>query len=291
MAQANSLESFRVKHGQLAYNTLMKSVNKSRTQKPMPNSGLSQLGRKIMAQPESDMSKPQRVSKIRGSSDVPLNSDGLQQADDVGRGVAQKGGMDLLVSSPLERARNTAVAISRYSGGTPIHVDERAMPWSLGMYEGEPVDKVKSYIAKMANDHPNVPIPGRGPQSTRDGESFNAFKQRFIGGLVAPLMQAHAQDPQTKTGIVTHLRDILAAKSWVENGARKDLQFNHHDVDYENKSDKEEKPTSMFKLAPEGDKWTFTPEAHNDGKPLSPAIYFIRHGETDWNAEGGQGAS
>lgn len=288
---ASSLEDFRVKHGQLAYNALMKNVNQA-GKKPLTNNALTTLGNKLMQNPTpSVVSSPKRVSRIRGTSDLPLNQNGVNQVNDRGRQIAAKGGMDLLVTSPLQRARNTAISISRASGGTPIHVDERAMPWHLGMYEGEPVDNVKGFVAKMANDHPDMPIPGRGPLSTRDGESFNSFKNRWIGGLLAPLMEAHAQDPSSKIGIVTHLRDILAAKAWIDKGARKDLQFDHHDVNYEAKTSKEEKPSSVFKISPEGDKWKFEDEdVDNPEEQFTPGIYFIRHGETDWNA-GGTGQS
>lgn len=290
MPIANSLDQFKLKHGQAAYNTLMQAVEKAgHTRKqPLDNTGLAAWGKKLMnSQQQQQLTKPSRVSRIRGSTDLPLNPDGLTQADERGQQIAAKGGMDMLITSPLQRARNTAIAISRYSGGTPIHVDERAMPWSLGMFEGEPVDNVQKFIAKMANEHPEQKVPGESPTSTRPGESFNDFKNRWIGGLLAPLMEAHVKDPSGKIGIVTHLRDILAAKSWIENGARRDLQFDHHDVNYEARTAKEEKPSSMFKVSPDGDKWKFEDEDPADPKPFSPAIYFIRHGETDWNSLGG----
>lgn len=285
----NSIEDFKRKHGQLAYNALMKVGGK--TQKPATNDELGAYAKNLFAQKQSEVLKPQKVARIRGSADLPLNDKGLQQVHDRGQQIAAKGGMDILVSSPLQRARNTAVAISKASGGTPVHVDERAMPWGLGMFEGEPVDDVKRYIAKMANDHPNEKVPGRSVYSTRDGESFNDFKQRWIGGLLAPLMEAHAQDPQSKVGIVTHLRDILAAKAWIDNGARRDLTFDHHDINYEAKTAKEEKPSSVFAVRPEGDKWTFNDEDMESPEQFKPGIYFIRHGETDWNSAGGNGQS
>src|SRR5207249_358965 len=90
-------------------------------------------------------------------------------------------------------------------------------------------------------DHPEEKVPGRSPSSTESGESFNDFKQRFIGKLMVPLMEAHAQDPRSKIGIISHLRDVLAAKSWVENGAPKNLEFNHHDVTMKPKPTKRKK--------------------------------------------------
>lgn len=288
-----TLEQFRTKHGQAAYNTLLKAVEgmKRPPAGMEDNRSLSALGAKIMAAPRSQaLAKPSRIARIRGSADVPLNNDGLRAADQTGQQIAAKGGLDALLTSPLQRARNSAVAIAKYSK-TPLQVTDKLMPWKLGMFEGEPVDGVKHLLAKLANDHPDDRAPGRSPVSTADGESFNSFKQRYIGGLLAPLMEAHAQQPTSKIGLMTHLRDVLAAKSWIEHGARKDLAFDHHDINYETKSSPEEQPASVFRIHPEGGKWKFEDVKMEDPAPLEAGIYLIRHGHTDWNAgSDGQGS-
>ena len=288
MAQTSSLEAFRAKHGQLAYNALMKASGQmgGKTKPISTNSGLSQAARNIMNPLNQAVqnSAGKKIARVRGSADVPLTDEGAAQADERGQQFSARGGLDQLVTSPLQRARNTAVAISRY-GGTPIHVDDRAMPWKLGIFEGEPVDDVKHMIGKLAVDHPNDKIPGRSAYSTTDGESFNDFTKRFLGGLMAPLMEAHAQDPRGKIGVVSHLRDVLAAKSWINNGARRDLQFDHHDINYETMTSAEDKPASVHRIYPDGDKWKMEDEDMEDQKPLLPGIYMIRHGKTAWNAD------
>jgi broad specificity phosphatase PhoE len=290
MPNGTTLEAFRAKHGQQAYNSLLKAVEDSGKKPPAPdNRALSGMALRMLARPQGGISKKlqQTQTRVRGSANVPLNAEGVQQADTVGRQFAQKGGLDAVLTSPLERARNTAVAIAKHTGAH-LQVDDKLMPWKLGVFEGQPVENVKQMIAKIATDHPDEKIPGRSPFSTADGESFNDFKQRWLGGVMAPLMEAHAQDPSSKVGIVTHLRDILAAKSWIEHGAQRNLQFDHHDINYESRTDKEEVPSSVFRIHPEGDKWSFKPEDMEKPEPLDAGIYLIRHGKTEWNGNGQQ---
>lgn len=283
-----TLEQFRTKHGQAAYNTLLKAVDG--TKRPAAgvadNRSLSALGAKIMAAPRSQaLARPPKVARIRGSADVPLNDEGLRHADELGKQFAARGGVDALLTSPLQRARNSAVAISKYTKA-PIQVTDKLMPWKLGMFEGEPVEGVKHLVGKLANDHPDESAPGQSPVSTAHGESFNSFKQRYLGEFLAPLMEAHAQQPSSKIGLMTHLRDVLAAKSWIEHGARKDLAFDHHDISYEARTAPEEKLSSVFRIHPEGGKWKFEDVKMDDPKPLDAGIYLIRHGKTDWNNDG-----
>jgi len=285
----STLEQFRTKFGQAAYNELMKSVGPK--EKPYTNTGLSQLAKRVMARPSNDIVRnSKQVARIRGSSDVPMTDSGAAEVQDRARQIAAKGGFDLVMSSPLQRARNTAVAIAKHNNA-PVQIDNHLMPWKLGVFEGQPVENVKHMIAKLANDHPDEAAPGMSPTSTDRGESFNAFKQRFIGQFLAPLMHAHAQEPSGKIGVVSHLRDILAAKAWIENGARQDLQFDHHDINYETKSDKNDNPSSVHKIYPDGDKWKFEDMKMDDPEPLGPGIYMVRHGKTDWNAESKSGVS
>ena len=55
--------------------------------------------------------------RLQGRSDIPLNDTGREQARAVGRELAASGGhWDVLVSSPLQRARETAQVIGREIG-------------------------------------------------------------------------------------------------------------------------------------------------------------------------------
>jgi probable phosphoglycerate mutase len=56
-----------------------------------------------------------RDDKLQGSSDIPLNAEGRRQAHEAA-GILADGGWDVVVSSPLLRARETAEIIARDLG-------------------------------------------------------------------------------------------------------------------------------------------------------------------------------
>ena len=68
-----------------------------------------------------------RVERFRGRADVPLNDNGLQQAEATGRRVAAQWQPVAIYSSPLSRAVKTAEAIGRQAG---LNV-ESIQGWSI----------------------------------------------------------------------------------------------------------------------------------------------------------------
>ncbi|GIP35473.1 histidine phosphatase family protein [Paenibacillus sp. J2TS4] len=73
-------------------------------------------------------------NRAQGHSHNPLNPTGLRQADAVGRRLA-KDNWDVIISSDLLRARQTAEIISSYMG-KPIKFDQRLREISRGQIEG-----------------------------------------------------------------------------------------------------------------------------------------------------------
>ncbi|MBQ1464934.1 MAG: histidine phosphatase family protein [Ruminococcus sp.] len=74
---------------------------------------------------------------ILGTTDLPLNETGLAQAQELAERVAELGDVDLIVCSPMLRARTTAKAVSEKCG-IPIITDERLREWCYGEFEGKP---------------------------------------------------------------------------------------------------------------------------------------------------------
>lgn len=70
--------------------------------------------------------------RLQGRSDAALNATGERQARDVG---AHLGPLDVVISSPLRRARETAAALERRPG-TEIEIDERWIELDYGEFEG-----------------------------------------------------------------------------------------------------------------------------------------------------------
>ena len=56
-----------------------------------------------------------RDDQLQGSSDIPLNAEGREQAHEAA-GILADGGWEVVVSSPLRRARETATIIAHDLG-------------------------------------------------------------------------------------------------------------------------------------------------------------------------------
>lgn len=78
---------------------------------------------------------------LHGVTDVPLNELGSRQAELIAERIAGLDGLDRIVSSPLQRALNTARAIQRRSG-LPLRIYERLKEMNFGAAEGVPFDQL-----------------------------------------------------------------------------------------------------------------------------------------------------
>ena len=73
-------------------------------------------------------------NKISGRTDIPLTAKGLQQAQLLAEHAKGKG-IEVIIASPLLRARQTAQAVSD-AIGVPIQIDERLIEMDFGTFEG-----------------------------------------------------------------------------------------------------------------------------------------------------------
>ena len=71
---------------------------------------------------------------ICGRTDVPLTEVGQQQAQRLAESAQDKG-IDVILCSPMLRARQTAQAVSD-AIGVPIQIDERLIEMDFGTFEG-----------------------------------------------------------------------------------------------------------------------------------------------------------
>lgn len=71
---------------------------------------------------------------VCGRADVPLTEIGQQQARLLAESAVDKG-IDVILSSPLKRARQTAQAVSD-AIGVPIQIDDRLIEMDFGTYDG-----------------------------------------------------------------------------------------------------------------------------------------------------------
>lgn len=221
------------------------------------------------------------VEVVRGTSDIPLNADGLKQGERLGRELRRAGWCpaDALYCSTLQRAQQTAQAVQRHCS-CPITITKYLEPWHLGELEGTPVTTALPAMRRYMQDTPDKPVPGRGLKSRFDGESFNDFRWRFL-----PFLKNVMQnwEPSQRLGLVTHFRCLKIAKSWLAAGAPWNF-----DIDNVEMSRVDNQPASVHWLHPDlttSIGWALTDVnpatvAHGD---LFPGIYLIRHGKTAWN--------
>ncbi|MEA2298154.1 MAG: 2,3-bisphosphoglycerate-dependent phosphoglycerate mutase [Solirubrobacteraceae bacterium] len=100
-----------------------------------------------------------------GHADVPLTPVGRDQARRAGERLAGAG-VELIVSSPLSRARDTAAAIAAATGA-PMQVDERLTEVDYGPFEGLDRDGARARFgpafAAWREDPFGAPVPGMEP--------------------------------------------------------------------------------------------------------------------------------
>lgn len=87
-------------------------------------------------------------NKICGATDSPLTDKGREQAKEAGEKIlAQNIKADAILYSPLSRAKDTALIISKVTG-IPAKEEKRLIEQNFGKYEGTPRDGARFQIAK-----------------------------------------------------------------------------------------------------------------------------------------------
>lgn len=74
------------------------------------------------------------LNKVCGRTDLPLTELGHAQARELARKLEHEG-IDLIIASPMIRARQTAQAVADLCG-VPVLVDERLIEQNFGIFEG-----------------------------------------------------------------------------------------------------------------------------------------------------------
>jgi probable phosphoglycerate mutase len=110
--------------------------------------------------------------RIQGARDSALTASGLAQADAIGKRLARER-FDVLISSDLGRARQTAERVAFHTG-LPVHADSRLRERNFGAGEGmtyEEIDRAfPDVFSRDRDSNPDIVIPG--------GESRRQFHDR-----------------------------------------------------------------------------------------------------------------
>ena len=147
---------------------------------------------------ETDFNAEKRYT---GSTDIPLNSKGLMQAKELADKLSAIK-FDIIVSSPLLRAKQTAEIIQN-SINAPIAIIDEFSEINVGVYEGltreEAQEKYPDVWAKLAKIYVKT---GARPidDAPTSGETLRQFDFRIATGL-AKLKAAY---PERKVLLVCH---------------------------------------------------------------------------------------
>ena len=136
--------------------------------------------------------------RFAGRGDIPLTDTGRSQAAAAAARLAARGGIDVIVSSPLRRTRRTAEAVAEATGA-PVIIDDDLVETDFGKWEGlsfaeagaQDPDEMRAWLAGA-----DAAPPG--------GESFAAAGRRVLGALDRLL----AAYPERTLLIVSHVTPI-----------------------------------------------------------------------------------
>jgi broad specificity phosphatase PhoE len=168
-------------------------------------------------------------NRYQGASDVVLNATGRQQANEVAERIQQNYTVDIVVSSPLRRARETADIIA-----TVLNIDVCIMKQfterNVGVYEGlTPVEAKSRYPEIWAQNitrHLNTaPIGGETilEVGSRILDGLNHIKMHYQSKNV--VLVAHGYVARMINGILNRVSDDLFHSYRLENGEIAAHQF------------------------------------------------------------------
>ncbi|HEX9064555.1 MAG TPA: histidine phosphatase family protein [Streptosporangiaceae bacterium] len=140
--------------------------------------------------------------RFSGREDIPLTKDGVKQANLAARRLAAGRGADVIVTSPLQRARRTAEAVAAATGA-PLVVDDDLVEADFGAWQGLTFaeagerwpDEMKAWLAS-----PDARPP--------DGESFAMVAMRVLAAQDR-LMEEHRGKRAIVVSHVTPIKTLI----------------------------------------------------------------------------------
>jgi ribonuclease H / adenosylcobalamin/alpha-ribazole phosphatase len=140
--------------------------------------------------------------RFAGRGDVPLTPLGLEQAAAAAAALAERGGIDLVLTSPLQRARQTAEAVAQQTGA-PLAVDDDLAETDFGGWEAMTFAEVMArwpaeLSAWMAGA--DAAPPG--------GESFATVAKR-VDAALDRLLSAHQGQTVVVVSHVTPIKTVV----------------------------------------------------------------------------------
>jgi broad specificity phosphatase PhoE len=132
--------------------------------------------------------------RYQGQSNVPLNSTGRQQTEELARKLRHEV-LDAIFSSDLARAQQTAELISQINGA-PLFLDRRLREIHQGEWEGMLFDDIRSRYKKAFEERLRDPLQVAPP----GGETVGQLRERVLEAID----EIVTHYPHSSVAIVSH---------------------------------------------------------------------------------------
>jgi broad specificity phosphatase PhoE len=152
-----------------------------------------------------------------GWTDLPLTERGSREVSALASRLLEEPLPSAIVSSPLQRAVQTAALVGERLSVEPLVLDPALREIGCGQVDGWPVRRVQErYPDAWANNSNQTDPDFRWP----GGESYREFRERVLGAMAA-IARRH---PAQRVLVVTHAGVISQLIGWVrgDNPARWD---------------------------------------------------------------------
>ena len=162
---------------------------------------------KFVRHGETDLNYP--VRRMQGISDYDLNTNGIKQAENIRNKLAEED-VDIIISSPLKRAKHTAKIINEFKK-VNIIFDDRIIERNYGKLEGELFNKE---YCNLDYDFESV-----------GGESIDTYKAR----LQDFILEIKKKYYDKKVLVVAH-NGVISMLSCILEGIPKDNNFENRGI-------------------------------------------------------------
>lgn len=149
---------------------------------------------------ETALNDPEN-EKVRGYSDVPIDHEGTEKTEEIGK-FLRKFPVVHILCSPLQRSVMTGSIIANQVGAK-VQPNRGLLPWNLGDYTEQPIQEVASKMDYL-QEYPDIKAP--------NGESYRQFYDRWTECLEHMLEYAEDHRQECLVGIC-HSRNLLALPS------------------------------------------------------------------------------
>jgi broad specificity phosphatase PhoE len=157
--------------------------------------------------------------RYQGQADPPLNKRGKSQAAALAEKLEEESRLDVLYSSPLLRAAQTAEVVAKKLD-IPLHLEPRFMEIHQGDWQTRLRSEIEGLYPELFKDWQTTPWEVSPPQ----GETLQQV-QRRVYAAVDEIVTRH---PEKQVGIVSHRIPIALIKLRYQEGMDKDIVRSLH---------------------------------------------------------------